>query len=760
MNSLQSQNDPVSHSEGETSKISTTIISDDASSQVQRTSAFVDDSLFSNINFDGVHDLRALLERPVKLQGGNFTNLDTTRLYNADPFAALMTTWSTKLDRAQLIRADVEVILQVNAMRFQAGRYILAFLPSYGEATNTPNFSVYEKMHSATLSQLTQLPHVEIDLAYETSVTMLLPWQGVIAAWPNQSTITNGIGFGKLILFPYAALIPELTAASAGYTLYARFVNPVVSMPTVAQSGTEIEQKKAGIGPVSGFLNKVSKSTKILSQIPLVGPYLGQMSWVSSLLGSAASVFGWCKPPILSPPNFVQTRKLAYIEVSDGASTARPLGGFSTNSVQPYGAGANPKEDQMDLSYITKKYAHHATYAWTTAQAAGDQIFTIDLKPTTFQTTYGLATFNTPVAFPTSLFSKYRGSFMFKIKLVKNEFYSGRIGVLFHPYEVGATTTTLTTDLGLAYNRAIIDVRNTREFEVVCPYSSTYAFRYTNQTYGMFVLYVIDPLVCPDNLAGNIPILVEVSGCDDFEYADYTWSGTLPVQPYTTQAAPEVPCECFTLGPHPTPGVAADKVAIGERFTSLRQVAKLFCYRQNTWSYDSTKAQYVNPFVVTFAAQPTSLATAYTQPEISGDVANLILSLYGRHFGSMRVQFWPTIGTGASKFQYGIADSAFTATQITLTNFSFMRGWISTVDEVLDVIIPAFTQTAGRALSAVLGNVNAPTPIAVAGASVARKSLVVRLWDGTAPSQAHVTRQFSDDGSCTDFLSVPGTIAG
>lgn len=755
MNNTTSSQTPVSLSEGETVQHETTTISNDASDQTYTPGTFADDQLFSEINISGVKDLKALIERPVRLQAGTFSASDTTRLYSSDPFLALMNTWSTKLDRAQLVKADVEVILQVNAMRFQAGRYLLAFLSSFGHTTADANFTAYDKMHAATLMQLTQLPHVEIDIAYETQVSMVIPWDAVISAWPNQTTVTQPVGFGKLILFPYSALIPESTAATAGYTLYARFVNSIVAQPTLAQSGTEKEQKKAGIGPVTGFIDKVTKSTKVLSELPLVGPYLGQLSWASSLLGKATSVFGWSKPPVLSAPDLMQPRYQGLIEVSDGASTARPLGGFSTNSVQPFGQGATPDVDEMALSFISQKYAYWRTVNWTTAQTAGTAVYNMEARPTSWYTTFSLATYFPPVTFPLNFFAKWRGGLKIRLKLVKNEFYSGRLGVLFQPVEPGGSLATTTADLGLAYNRVIIDIRTSNTYEIHVPYTSVNAYLDAAEGFGSIVIFVVDPLVCPDNMAGTVPILIEVAGCEDFEYAEYSPQNVGPMVPYAAQSGNEV--QVFKLGETGRPSLAPAKVAIGERFTSLRQLTKLYCFKGNFYTYDAAKTQYYNPFTVLFAGQPTSPATAYIYPELGFDTVNLIMACYGKHLGSMRVQAIPTQSSGqTTTMQYGLGRVSGTITQFTVSAFNWCRNMLHVPREDIDVIVPAFTKTAGRALPAMLSNANLGAPILPTGVGVTNNCLVTRVWSGGAPSSFCFYRQFSDDGTCTNFVSIPG----
>jgi len=350
---------------------------------------------------------------------------------------------------------------------------------------------------------------------------------------------------------------------------------------------------------------------------------------------------------------------------------------------------------------------------------------------------------------------KWRGGLKFRFKLVKNEFYSGRIGVLFQPVETGGSLATTTTDLGLAYNRVIVDIRTTNTFEIHVPYTSIKTYLERGENFGSVVVYVVDPLVCPDNLAGDVPILIEVAGCEDFEYADYIPLSLGPMVPFAAQSGTEV--EVHRLGESAKPSLAASKVAIGERFTSLRQLSKIFSYRGQTLTYNAAQALWTNPFTVFFAGQPTSVATAYTFPEMGFDTVNLIMACYGIHLGSMRVQAFPTLATGeSSTFQYGLNRFTGTNGQWVPTSFEWVRRFVDYPKEDIDLIIPAFTKFAGRTLAGMLGNSLIGSPVGPTGVGSTSNGPSIRLWSGASPTQLIWFRQFSDDGTCTNFVSVPG----
>ena len=118
------------------------------------------------------------LERPSVVSYGSFTTADVGLLFIADAVELLSTNKKSKLQNIYTLKFDVQVTLQVNADRFQQGRYILAWLPTGGGTSPSIGGAnlQWRNMHICNLTKITQLPHVEIDLATQTHVTLTIPW--------------------------------------------------------------------------------------------------------------------------------------------------------------------------------------------------------------------------------------------------------------------------------------------------------------------------------------------------------------------------------------------------------------------------------------------------------------------------------------------------------------------------------------------------------------------------------------------------------
>lgn len=731
-----------------------TYFSDDAAGKKESPATFDSSSLTSLLHVEGTQDITAYLSRPYIAASGVFSTSDTGAIAGFSPYLVVGAAWSTKINNVQLIRADVEVTIKLNAQRFDTGRYILYYVPQFG--SKMPAAGPQELLWNSNLTQYTQMLGVEVDLATTTSASFTIPWMSMTPYWPDQSTATDQWDGGRIYLRPYAALQQVNSNGSPGYSIYVRFLNIKLGGPTITQAGTREEQVAAGIGPVSGFASKVSKSATILGEIPFMGPYMNVVSWVSDILGQTAKVWGWSKPPVLNAPSLVQQRPTAYVENVDGCSTARVLAGFSTNQVEPVPDGVGPSEDQMALMFFVKKYAYVTSFSWTTSNPAGTSLGYLAAKAW-WTNSAGLAFTVPPVSYPLTMFSKWRGGLKFRVKLVKNEFYSGRIGIAFAPIEPGGTYAIGLTDYAVQYNRAIIDIRGRTEFEFMVPYSSVRNYLTQSLQFGTVNVFVVDPLVAPDSCPNNITLLVEVAGADDMEYFDPVTPSYTPCLPYSIQSGnEEVLVECFCLGKDGSPSLAVDKAAIGERFDSLRQLVKKLCFKTGMFvSAGAGTGVRFMPFWISVAKQLTSLATTPTTPNYPVDFVSLIAACYGITTGSMRVQLTPS-ASGTRLVMFGCSSNNAGSTTMTVDGNAPDVRTIFSVDKegVADFQVPGYNQYLGRPTAANLSCTAATlVPGTYPGTNIRSVALVCVTSD--ALGTVTVTRQAADDFNCLWFVATP-----
>jgi len=571
-----------------TTQIASTSITPAQSTPDAKTTTFVDDTtgvlaepilrteLISSIieasHIPGSETIVDFLRKPTRIASGTLSTTDTTKIFEVDPFyQQLIGIKSYKLTGIGLIRADIVVRLEVNAVRFQAGRYILGFVPSGGYST--PGFAAFYKMHTFNLMTITQLPHVEIDLATQTHVTLRIPFISSRAFIPASTTLTN---YGTLFLVPYSPLVSGAAQTTAQFTCWASFENVSLSAPALPQSSFKVtparqEQQKAGVGPVSGIAAKVKKTAGILGEFPLLSAPMQTVSWLSDVVGRAATVWGFSKPVVLSAPNRVVRDLWPYQANADQQTTAQPLSVVAQAESILHSGISNTTADEMSFDFIKAQYAYFGKFNWTTAQTTDTVLATYAHKPFDYFINSGKGFTMTPVCFYAQTFDYWRGGMKFRFKLVKTEFHSGRIMVTYTPNFDGASPVWTAAASEYLY-REIIDIRTCSEFEVEIPFVQPDPWVDHKVTVGVLNIVVVDELVAPDSVSSTVPIIVEVAGAEDFECA-------VPSQSWHEPWVPAVAMSSYEVVPKTTLGTRSDNpiaaaATIGEKVTSFRQLLK------------------------------------------------------------------------------------------------------------------------------------------------------------------------------------------
>lgn len=721
---------------------------------------------FSLVDVDGSRDIISFLERPIKMTGGVLQTTDTGTLWSVDPMVYLASQWAPKLSGIQLFRADIEITITVNALKFQTGRYIVGFLPSLGVPIGSANFNQWEHMHRATLCQITQLPHVEIDVACQTSATLVLPWKQVLVAWPNQTNRNPQVGFGRLFLYPYSPMGASGSSSTAGYTVWARMTNVSLSVPTVTQSGSagEIEQKKAGLGPISSILSRVSKASSILGAIPMISPYANTVAWTSKILSGAASAMGWSKPLDLRPSMPMVRRQLAFSATTDQPSSAQPLGLVSDNRVVANVLPGIDSVDELSIDYIKQKPAYFTKFVWSQTSNAEDVLATIPVNPVKY---YGYSDGYTivPCGYPTKFFSLWRGGLKFKIKIVKNTFYTGRLSFSFVPFETGGSSPALTEATAKFTHRAIVDVVESSEFEFEVPFVSSKLYLTNSQNTGSLFISVVDPLRAPDNCPTAVDVLLEISGSSDLEYADYDLDLVSLYAPYSIQSGDvcsNPPMQLGRAAVSTSSSLHPASVAIGESIRSLRQIAKVFnVFRPySPLLRDGTKSISFAPFVLPFVAATSAAPGAISRPLYKADVLTLVGGLYSGSTGGSRVNLLPLDASATSPqvLGTGIAhNSNISATQALVPTADTLP-WVRQLhflhqEPVVDVNVPAYMTTVGRNNAASLINetFGVTNSEGSSRVQVVSSTLATPAWSGAYL----IARQASDDWNAYGFVSTP-----
>jgi hypothetical protein len=759
--------------------------------------------LTDNAQMGTPQDIMTFLAKPYPIQNGTFTTTDTVSTFNniATPSTIVqLPLYLNKLKGYLGFRATIVYRLQVNANRFQQGRYILAWTPTAGAEIGPAASTQWFFAHNHTLTQRTQLPHVELDLSTDTQAVLKVPYVSVLTHCPILSTGHLG-DLGYVQITPYSPLVAPAGSTIASYTLWVSFedvelagaANPQMSKPFRAKvtprskALSEKEQEEAGIGPIQTTMRVVAKVSDFVgTSIPFLSEFATPVSWAANIVGGIASVFGWSRPLVLSPAERRKIEIFPYATNMDTADTAAPLSLSSRNTVEVLPGFAGSDMDEMSIPFLVSIPAFWQSISWTTSATNGTALGFFAMAPNVFfnsTSSIGGASLTNflPLGFLASAFALYRGSIVLTFKLVKTEFHSGRLLLAFNPYYVdnGGGASWSLTDSSYLY-REIIDVREGNEFSFTIPWTALSSYKATSgndSQYGEVILFVLDELVAPATVSSTVTILVEVSGAKDFEFAmprpmGYTpCIGVVPQMASIFDPKPEMNPSNVHSGVIGGSSVMEDellnaRMAIGEKVLSLRSLLRASSMLIQNSSNTVSRFTNILPYTLYFCNGNATLA----QPPVTGDYYTIIGSFYAMSRGGVRIRSYdstdtthiqattyllPLISYTGLGFSGASSDINGGTNLLTRSNSPFViQNWQHSGG--LEVAIPQYNRYHSRSN---VDHYSAPT----SGSSTVNlfsgnttTKIAVTIDTGTNPINPLVfMRSMSDDGNFGLFVSIP-----
>nr|UBJ26067.1 hypothetical protein [Dicistroviridae sp.] len=529
-----------------------------------RTQNFIS-SIIASMKQGEDQNVDQYLRKPVRLANGLMLTTDNTTMFLGSVPNILLDEVSkaAKLRNIYLARPDMVFTLQVNASRFQQGRYILAFIPSGGVPPSAHD-SAWYRMHNANKTTITQCPHVEIDLSQQTMVTLRIPFSSSALYVNSNPAQRRGWTNGNLVLVPYSALQTGPTGTpSCAYTIWGSLVDTHLA-GAVSQSGER--EKKA-----DDLQQSYPLSTVKVNEFPTLD--FEKPSWWLDHLSNGLRSLGYSKPNISKPVIRMDRRPFVYANTADSASQAVPLGMSSDNCViVPSGLG-NPDIDEMSIDFIKTRYAYYTTHTWDGSQPPGTLLRSWLHNPFSYFTPLPPGVVFTPVGMLARHFKYWKGGVRFRIKLVKTEFHSGRFALSYMPTDGRAPGATPSLDDTSVLWREIVDIRQTSELEVCLPYVSTDPWKDSanDGSCGVLYMHVVDTLICPETVPFSLSVIAEVCGDDDMQFsmpgAELLWTPFAPALPQSGYKS----LGCDMLGDNEASD-EAEVHDIGEKFTTIQQI--------------------------------------------------------------------------------------------------------------------------------------------------------------------------------------------
>lgn len=738
-------------------------------------------------------DIIAFLSKPILLSSGVFSTTDTYSFLNSTsmPYAAFASSqgiiWKQKLAGFFGIRMDMRFRIVTNANRFQQGRYCIGWVPLASPQPTMSNFKniLINNMHMATLMQRTTVPHVELDLATGTSAELLVPFVSVQNFYPLNTLISTAdlSSLGYLNVYPYYPLTAAAGSTTAGYSLYVSFENIRLFGAASAQSGiSDREVSNRNNGPISGVANSVAKGFKEFSHIPLISSYANSISWIADRIAKTASIFGFSKPAQGDSSTKFQLVNCTNHTTVDGDSDVRSLAFLSKPGVVHVDGIGGTSYDEMDFSYIIRRYAWFRTEAINLTTPVG-LIAQIPVHPNVGVQLVASNFHYIPLAFVSRFFNYWRGSIKYRVKVVKTEFHSGRISVSFFPTDESAYTSNS------AYvNRMIIDLRETSEFEIIVPYISRLPWTPRSTEIGKLSIELVDILVAPATVSSNIYLLIEQCGGDDMEFAvpaafDPNISVIVPqsgISPVNDQKIVSTTIGNSSINSNPN---VMTGICIGDKISNFRTYLKRYHpVRPNDKLTTSTTA--LNSLEASL--YPDAILAQLNAPTgdlWQSDMYSVIASCYAIVSGGIRVRdvldtgllqstsnslnacaytsF--TLDTGSPQVSNPIKAAA-ASTQTSSNLPCFYQNVFQ--NNILSVEVPQYTLTMGRSKADIISyqggtSIYGYNPTALSSNTHGQISFTLPTSSliSTTPVAGYnvhnLSRSIADDGNFSCFISVP-----
>lgn len=628
-----------------------------------RQSSSVDPQNDVDIEVDDIKNIADFLAKPVNVASGTFTtaNVANDTLLFADIFSLVnaQTIWVNKLQGFLNIRGDVKMRLVVNPTPFQAGLLRLNYFPCANQMTNEMYSHIFNR------DTISQLPGTYLNLN-DNFCEVTVPYIAPTSFLARDRVATNDhVSWGQVILKVFEPLRTGTGPTTVTWTLWMSIENlelsGMVQPQMMISSNLDIselcepqmavkkrkgrspidQEQNSGKGPVAKVMSSGVQLAEDLSAFPLLAPLAKPASWVLAAMGGLAESFGWSKPTYNEGPCAVTRNVHTYCVNSDTNDNCQPLSLRSDNKISAITDASPGSVDEMSLNFIKTRWAYFQDFSWATSGIIGDLLYTSRVQPDVYQRNYTVGGSTVSTNIPAGALSKfyyhYRGSFEYRIRIIKTGFHTGTLAVTWTPGESAVAPSYSQTPY---MYRQIIDIQEGSDFIFNLPYLVSQDYLQTNEYMGVLTVHVVNPLLAPATVSPTVDIMVEVRGGPDLTFVNPAGLySAVPFVPQGVEVENAGEATALTMGSkvHNFDSVHHAMIANGEIQQSVADILKA----STVLRMDSA---------TTLTGAPSKIATnqiyatrwngvAQTSAPLGGDMISFIGSWYALQRGSQRWRF-------------------------------------------------------------------------------------------------------------------------
>lgn len=544
-------------------------------------------------------------------------------------------------------RMTLKFRLQVVASPFSSGLYKMYWVPQH----------FHSRIDGTQLAHISQAKGVEINLQDNTEAELIVPYTHFVDYLPTrQSDWVSTDRYGTLYVAPLipsfaGGAVPSVSATLwvsmhdieiEGKTAYNVIDGTIQSCKVydgvVQAYGAMVSGVAAATGAAAkvseGIFSKLSANAKetkdenkTIVKVANVGGALsrviGNTAWFAEILGQTAMAFGFSRPIIKKPFEYMR-RSSWFNPGQDVGLSVIPLATQTDCTVKCMkGIGSNV--DEMALVNFISVPSVVGRFDMTPAKTENGVLFYTDVTPMAcFYNASGITNKNnnpaivvatgslgflypSPLFYAAQSFAQWRGSIKFTFKVAKTRFHSGRLKISYLPYAQQTTSTAVKVqDYSLPIDNItkIWDLRESSECEFVCPYMAPWYWTQNFQVTGTLAVEILEQLIAPDTVTQTLTFLVYASGEDDFEFAmpvaprftpitlndsnyqvsNFTYPGSGPsalvdVEDGVVESSFPIVYDGHIQSSLVTQDKQGTQVTIGEAILSIKQLISRPCYR-------------------------------------------------------------------------------------------------------------------------------------------------------------------------------------
>lgn len=596
------------------------------------------------------------------------TNIATDNLINFEIGEKLLANdmWANKLSGYRYIRGTAVIKVVMNMSPYQQGSLLVYHYPCPGGT----DFMVLNRRE--TVLGASQLPGIRMaNCNRETEVR--IPYVGPLMHFDMLEEAALNFGWARFCV----DVLTPLETGSGGQlstliTVFLSFEDVELEAPIFPQSSggsipfkkirrknvTEAEGAKMSSGPVSKALAAGKDLSTYAKGIPLLSSIAEPAWWFFGLGEKVAGLFGWSRPldetgisRIVKNPNFNSVN-------ADGKDISQPMSLLSCNKVETITNIPGHDMDEMSINFIKSQWSIIDTVTWTTNATSTLSYYNLNpdscFKTVSFPDgpTTRYAKQHSSISFLASMFRQYRGSMRVRLRFIKTQFHAGTLAVALYPVEGSAGPPSLSVDTLQYLHAEYIDISEVDVVDLVVPYANAKNYLDATQAYCTLYLHVLNQLKCPQTVAQQIQIVVEVSGAEDLEFAapkNYYFPPVMTCQSggFIPQAGGKIEekneeCEELETYIGNSDIVISDSYAsycVGERVMSVLQLLKPYTrlYLGTATSFGIRGGFWPHDIGAVTFKQSSSVLYPGIGP--TGDAYSTISQCYAFRRGGVRIRF-------------------------------------------------------------------------------------------------------------------------